>query len=121
MKTCKVVTIDEGIKVTIEGMTGNWKRLILPEDTDKKEVMGVGFLKQGDCRGWHKHPKDEDEILYIIEGKALLEWKEDDAIKELIAQAGSAVYTPAEIENNISNPFPEDMYCAFFIRLKPEI
>lgn len=117
MKTCKAVTVDEGTKVTIAGMTGDWRRLVLPEHTDKKEAMGVGYLNKGEGRGWHTHPKGEEEILYIIKGKALLEWKENGEIKKLEAREGTAIYTPDEIENNISNPYSETMYCAFFIRL----
>lgn len=116
-RSCKCITFDEGIEVSILGMTGKWKRLITPADTDNKEVMGIGFLEKGDSRGWHTHPKGEEEILYVIKGKALLEWKENGEIKKLIAEEGTAIYTPDEIENNISNIYSETMYCVFFIRL----
>jgi len=118
MKATKLVSIEQGKTVIIPGMTGDWKRLIKPEDTEGREAMGVGFLSQGDERGWHTHPENEDEVLYIISGKALVEWKDKDGkVCKAEAPAGTSIYTPDRMENNISNPYPETMHCAFFIRL----
>ena len=118
MKETKLVSVEQGTVVSIQGMTGNWKRLMKPEDTYGREAMGVGFLSQGNERGWHTHPKGEDEILYIISGKALVEWKDEDGkVCKAEAPAGTSIFTPEEVENNISNPYQEKMHCVFFIRL----
>lgn len=120
MKPCKVVTEQEGFAVSIPGMTGDWKRLILSDDTGRVMASGVGYLKQGEGRGWHIHPQGEEEVLHIVRGTALVEWKDDQgAVHEVKAAAGSAIYTPGEVENNISNPYAELVHCVFCIRLKP--
>jgi len=108
MKSCKVVTEQEGFPVSITGMTGDWTRLIMSDDTGGVMVSGVGYLKQGDQRGWHTHPKDEEEVLHIFRGTALVEWKDDQGeIHKVEAPAGTAIYTPGEVENNIRNPHSE--------------
>ena len=120
MKSCKVVTEREGFAVSIAGMTGDWKRLIMSADTGETMASGVGYLRQGEQRGWHTHPKDEEEVLHIFRGTALVEWKDDrGAIHQAEAPAGTAIYTPGEVENNISNPYGELVHCVFCIRLKP--
>lgn len=114
----KLVTVENGMVVSIPGMTGKWKRLMKPEDTGGREAMGVGFLSRGDERGWHTHPEGEDEILYVVSGTARVEWKDADGkIHRREAPAGTSIYTPEGVENNIGNPGPDEMHCVFFIRL----
>ena len=120
MKPCKVVPEQQGCTVSITGMTGDWKRLIMSDDTEGVMASGVGYLKRGDQRGWHSHPKGEEEVLHIFRGTALVEWKDEQGtIHRVEAPAGTAIYTPGEVENNISNPYDEPVHCAFCIRLKP--
>ena len=120
MKLCKAVTEHEGFPVSIPGMTGDWKRLIMSDDTEGVMASGVGYLKRGDERGWHTHPKGEEEVLHIFRGTALVEWKDERGeVHKADAPAGTAIYTPGEVENNISNPYEELVHCAFCIRLKP--
>jgi mannose-6-phosphate isomerase-like protein (cupin superfamily) len=118
MKKTKLVSLENGTPVSIQGMTGKWKRLMKPDDTYGREAMGVGFLSRGDERGWHTHPEGEDEILYIIAGTALVEWKDENGkVCKAEAPAGTSIYTPEGVENNIGNPYQEEMHCVFFIRL----
>ena len=120
MKSCKVVTEGEGFAVSIAGMTGDWKRLIMSDDTGGVMASGVGYLQQGEERGWHTHPQNEEEVLHIFRGTALVEWKDEQGtVHQVQAPAGTAIYTPGEVENNISNPHAEPVHCAFCIRLKP--
>ncbi|MFA6714928.1 MAG: cupin domain-containing protein, partial [Victivallaceae bacterium] len=117
-RQAKLISMENGTVVSIPGMTGNWKRLMKPEDTGGREAMGIGFLSQGDERGWHTHPEGEDEILYVVSGTALVEWKDAEGKTcSRKAPAGTSIYTPEGVENNISNPETEEMYCVFFIRL----
>ncbi len=120
MKTCKLVPEEHGHVVSIEGMTGRWKRLITTDDTDGVMASGVGYLNQGEGRGWHTHPEGEEEVLHIFQGTALVEWKDrDGTVQRAEAKTGTAIYTPGGVENNISNPYPEMVHCAFCIRMRP--
>ena len=120
MKPCKLVGEQEGHVVSIAGMTGKWMRLITADDTASVMAGGIGCLKTGEERGWHTHPDGEEEVLQITAGTALVEWKDEQGMRHRAeARAGSAIYTPSGVENNISNPYPEPVRCTFCIRMKP--
>jgi oxalate decarboxylase/phosphoglucose isomerase-like protein (cupin superfamily) len=95
---------------------GTWHRLIDPADTEAGLIFGFGRMKPGEGRGWHIHPPGEDEIFYVIEGEGLAEWKEDGEVHREKLSAGTALYTPGNMENNVTNVGTKDLlsvYCIY--------
>jgi oxalate decarboxylase/phosphoglucose isomerase-like protein (cupin superfamily) len=103
MKPAKLIHIDEIQEKTPPGGGGAWRRLISDEATETGLIFGYGIIQPGDGRGWHKHPAGEDESFFVIEGEARLEWKEEGKVQSRVAKAGSAFYTPGDMENNVIN------------------
>ena len=97
MKNAKIAKVTEiqGKPPRTAGGGGIWRRLISSEETDSGMLLGFGVIKPGEARGWHIHPPGEDEIFFVMEGRALAEWifegKRD--IGDEIS-TGTAFYTP---------------------------
>ena len=115
MKKVKLIDIQEVKERTPIGGGGKWRRLISDEETETGLIFGYGIIQPGDGRGWHKHPVGEDETFFVIEGKALVEWNEDGKVFSEIAEAGSAFYTPGNVENNVTNVGEKPLKAVFAI------
>ncbi|MFZ4439206.1 MAG: cupin domain-containing protein [Syntrophales bacterium] len=103
MKSVQTIHIDEVQERTPLGGGGAWRRLISDEGTETGLIFGFGIIQPGDSRGWHKHPPGEDETFFLIEGEAMAEWKEGDKMFRKVLIAGSAFYTPGDMDNNVTN------------------
>jgi mannose-6-phosphate isomerase-like protein (cupin superfamily) len=119
MKNAKIVAVEE-----IEGKTptdggGTWHRLIDASDTEAGLIFGFGRIRPGDGRGWHSHPAGEDEVFYVIEGEGLAEWKYEGKVHRKKIFSGTALYTPGDMANNITNVGGKDLLSIFCI-YKPE-
>jgi len=66
-------------------------------------LLGYSVIAPGEGRAWHSHPLGEDEIFFILEGKALAEWVFDGRKCQQEIEAGTAFYTPGKTEHNITN------------------
>lgn len=103
MKPVKAIHIDEVPEKTPPGGGGAWRRLVSDESTETGLIFGYGIIQPGDGRGWHKHPPGEDETFFVIEGEVLAEWKESGKTFSKKLKAGSAFYTPGDMDNNVTN------------------
>jgi len=103
MKEVKLVNVNDVQERTPPGGGGSWRRLVSDEATETGLIFGYGIIQPGDGRGWHKHPAGEDETFFVIEGEALLEWKEEGKVLSQVANKGCAFYTPGDMENNVTN------------------
>ena len=119
MKPVKVIHMDEVAERTPPGGGGAWRRLISNEETETGMILGYGLIQPGDGRGWHKHPPGEDETFFVIEGEARVEWKEENKTHQKLIGAGSAFYTPGDMENNVTNVGNRPLKAIFGI-VKPQ-
>lgn len=103
MKPAKTVHIDEVQERTPPGGGGMWRRLVSDDATETGLIFGYGIIQPGDGRGWHRHPPGEDETFFVIEGEALVAWKEAGEERSKVIHAGSAFYTPGDMDNNVTN------------------
>src|SRR5512134_2831125 len=103
MKPVKLIHIDDVQEKTPPGGGGAWRRLVSNEETDSGLIFGYGIIQPGDGRGWHKHPPGEDETFFVIEGEARVEWKEGGETRSRVITAGSAFYTPGDMDNTVTN------------------
>ncbi len=103
MKQVKLINIDEVQEKSPPDGGGAWRRLVSNDETETGLIFGYGVVQPGDARGWHKHPPGEDETLFVVEGEALVEWKENGKVFSEVAKAGSAFYTPGDMDNNLTN------------------
>jgi len=115
MKPAKLIHIDEIQGKTPPGGGGAWRRLVSDEATETGLIFGYGIIQPGDGRGWHRHPAGEDETFFVIEGEALVEWKEDGKVQSQVAKAGSAFYTPGDMDNNVTNVGVKPLKAVFAI------
>jgi len=115
MKPVKLIHIDEVQEKTPPGGGGAWRRLVPNEESDGGLIFGYGVVQPGDGRGWHKHPPGEDETFFVMEGEALVEWKEGGKEHQKVIHAGSAFYTPGDMENNVRNVGTRPLKAVFAI------
>lgn len=98
-------------------VTGTHRRLIDVEDTEEGIIVGLGELDQGDLVDWHAHPEGEEAAIFVIEGKALVEWKINDETRVAEAEPGTAVYTPAGLLNRVRNPYRRRLRYVYFTKV----
>ena len=103
MKPVKIAHINDVPEKTPPAGGGAWRRLVSDEATETGLIFGYGIIQPGDGRGWHKHPPGEDETFFVIEGEALVEWNEGGEKRGKVINAGSAFYTPGDMDNNVTN------------------
>jgi len=115
MKPAKITHIDEVPERTPPGGGGIWRRLVSDDVTETGLIFGYGIIQPGDGRGWHRHPPGEDETFFVMEGEALAEWKEDGNVLSRVIKAGTAFYTPGDMDNNITNVGQTPMKAVFAI------
>ena len=118
-KNAKIINLDQIEPRTPSGGGGLWQRLINVGDTEAGLVFGFGRIKPGDARGWHEHPAGEDSISYVVEGEGIAEWKHQGKRNQQKISAGTAFYTPGNMENNITNAGDDDLLIIFCI-YRPE-
>jgi mannose-6-phosphate isomerase-like protein (cupin superfamily) len=112
-KSAKIINIDQIEPRTPSGGGGLWQRLISVGDTESGLVFGYGRIKPGDARGWHAHPAGEDSISYVLEGEGIAEWKDQGKTNQRRITAGTAFYTPGNMQNNITNESENDLLIVF--------
>jgi mannose-6-phosphate isomerase-like protein (cupin superfamily) len=115
VKPAKIVHVDDVQERTPPGGGGSWRRLVSDESTETGLIFGCGVIQPGDGRGWHKHPPGEDETFFVIEGEALVEWKVGEQAFSKMLKAGSAFYTPGDMENNVTNKGEKPLKAVFAI------
>ena len=100
--------------------SGNWKRILNCQQTEEGIVVGFGHLEPGEGRGFHTHPKGEEEAIYITKGYPTAMWRENGEEKRQRMKPGEILYTPAGLENNIMNlEEKEPVELVFFIKTTP--
>jgi len=119
MKPVKLIHLDQVAERTPPGGGGAWRRLVSNEETETGLIFGYGVIQPGDGRGWHKHPPGEDETFFVVDGEALAEWKEGGKTQQKVIHAGSAFYTPGDMENNVTNVGTGPLKAIFAI-VKPQ-
>jgi uncharacterized RmlC-like cupin family protein len=107
-----------GVSAAVE--SGSWKRILNFDQTEEGLVVGFGHLEQGEARGFHIHPKGEEEAIYITKGNPTAMWKENGEEKRQKMKPGEILYTPAGLDNNIANLEPEPAEMIFFIKTTPK-
>ncbi len=119
MKPLKIVYEEEIPPLDLTGrpITGIHRRLIDVSDTEVGIIVGVGCLRTGEAVDWHTHPLGEDPALFVLEGRALVEWKEGGEVRSQEIRPTAALYTPAALENRLSNPFEEPVRYVYFVRV----
>jgi len=76
----------------------DWYYLIGPLNSEaKKLVFGVAIFPPGSRPGAHVH-SDEEEIIYITEGKGKIVFQDG---REIILEPGVAVFIPPGVEHGI--------------------
>jgi mannose-6-phosphate isomerase-like protein (cupin superfamily) len=115
MKTVRISRLEDAVGKTPPGGGGRWHRLIESADTEAGLIFGFGRLRPGEGRGWHVHPAGEDEIFFVIEGEGLAQWKVDGRVQQAELPAGSAFYTPGDLENNVINMGTQDLLSVYCI------
>lgn len=119
MKPAKLIHLNQVPERTPPDGGGSWRRLVSNEDTETGLIFGYGLIRPGDGRGWHKHPPGEDETFFVIEGEALVQWRENGETRQKTIGAGSAFYTPGDMENNVVNAGTQPLRAVFAI-VKPK-
>lgn len=107
---------EEGKKVT--GAFGGYGYRILTQKHSPNLVMGILYVDPGKApHRWHTHDKPDsagdfevnypegfEEAFVIVQGRGLMQWKEDGEIREQRVETGDCVYCPPGIvEHQIYN------------------
>lgn len=90
---------EQGPLIELEG-DARAQRILTSKVTGSKNMMlGICTIMPGDSHGWHTHSNGEEEINYVISGRALISWQEGNLKKEVEVSSGDVIYTPSEIPN----------------------
>lgn len=104
-----VVKPEDGKRLT--GAFGGYGYRMLTDKQSKKLVMGIIYVDPGKSpHRWHAHDKPDsndgftvnypdgfEEAYYIVQGKGVLQWKEDGQVKESRVETGDVVYFPPDV------------------------
>jgi len=104
MAKAKIVKSEEVAFKKIQGLGGEWKRLI--SDTDRGMIVGIGILRPGE-KARHSHP--EEEAFYVIFGKGIARWWEDGVMKEAELYPGVLFYKAPNVEHMMENTGKDPM------------
>ena len=101
-----VIKPEDGI--AIKGVFGGHGRRMLNASHSKNLCMGILWCYPGESpHRWHSHEKPDqnagftvhypegfEEAYVVIQGKGLMQWKEDGEVKEIRVETGDTVYFP---------------------------
>jgi mannose-6-phosphate isomerase-like protein (cupin superfamily) len=104
-----VIKPEQGKKLT--GALGGYGWRILTHQYSSKLVMGIIYVDPGKSpHRWHTHDKPDsaadftvsypegfEEAFVVVQGKGVLQWKENGQVKERRFETGDCIYCPAGV------------------------
>ena len=109
-----IKSFDPAELVAIPGLQGKWKRFLDAGEPSGGMVVGMGQLEAGEVAGWHEHP--EPEMFFVLEGRALAKWREDDGEHEQEFGPGQAFFKPGDVPHQMVN-LTDGRFRGLFIKL----
>lgn len=112
----EVIKPEQGKKVT--GAFGGYGWRILTDRHSSKLAMGILYVDPGKSpHRWHTHDKADskdgftvnypegfEEAFVVVQGRGLLQWKENGEVKERRFETGDCIYCPTGVaEHQIFN------------------